>query len=170
MRAQRNPRPRDPMQSTAIPRSARFALAIFCVMATLAGVFSQSSCASTPTPRERAAAAIEKLRTICSDVIADPLRREEALVLVNEMQRTGARMADQVQLSAERFWHVNARYDATRADLAPIIDELRKERRAALLGFMQLRVSLRGSMTDEERAEFGKQVTQAFGLASKGDD
>ena len=148
--------------------SARSALAIFCVLAVFAGVLSQSSCASTPTPRERATAGIEKLRVICADVIADPLQQQEALFLVNEMQRTSARMAEQLQLTSERLWQVNARYDATRADLESVLAEMRQNRKSALRQFMQERVKLRAMMTAEERAEFGKQVTDAFELADKG--
>ena len=106
---------------------------------------------------------IVSLRAICDDIIEDPVRRRQAEVTLNRMERLCEQGVDELAASQDRLWQVSARYDASGIDYAEALIELRVQRVELLGQLARLKYSLRATMTPEERDRFHARLSKELG-------
>ena len=135
-------------------------LPAFCILITIIAFFTAGCAGKSPIDKE--VDAFDNLRTNVQDVVADPERAEQSLVLVDELQRE---FDDIKELRFERKKQIkalNADYDASRAEFETLLDGIAQDRLANQERVSQTYRQLLEVITTEEWAKLAKSRNKAM--------
>jgi chromosome segregation ATPase len=134
-------------------------VAVGCAVVLLCGCTTRDS----TTSAEETALATDELRATIHRVVTDDTTRLEMLTLLNALDSEIASMSADIRERREQIRRLNADYDATREELAALVDEAT----LSILGYRNRIVNVRRVLASKSTPEQWEQIRKAEAKAAR---